>query len=170
MEEWPLAYFVTFTTYGTWLHGRDEGSVDRDHNQHGRPLAPPQPPRQRSRRRSMVQCEYRLDRQRREVVLDTVVEVTTHRDWSLLAAHVRTNHVHAVVHARCLPERIIDDFKRYASRRLRERCGEAAGRRRWTEGRSRRYLWTEAMVADAVEYTLRGQGEPMSVFPAADQW
>jgi hypothetical protein len=25
----PLAYFITFTTYGAWLHGRAPGSVDR---------------------------------------------------------------------------------------------------------------------------------------------
>ena len=26
-ENETLAYFITFTTYGTWLHGRDPGSV-----------------------------------------------------------------------------------------------------------------------------------------------
>ena len=28
----PLAYFITFTCYGTWLHGNKETAVDRDHN------------------------------------------------------------------------------------------------------------------------------------------
>lgn len=28
----PLAYFITFRTHGTWLHGDQRGSVDR----HGR--------------------------------------------------------------------------------------------------------------------------------------
>lgn len=28
----PLAYFITFSCYGTWLHGGKETSVDRDHN------------------------------------------------------------------------------------------------------------------------------------------
>ena len=30
-----LAYFITFTTYGTWLPGsvKGKGSVDREHNQ-----------------------------------------------------------------------------------------------------------------------------------------
>ena len=26
------SYFLTFTTYGTWLHGDTRGSVDREHN------------------------------------------------------------------------------------------------------------------------------------------
>jgi hypothetical protein len=26
MSKYPLAYFITFTTYGTWLHGDPRGS------------------------------------------------------------------------------------------------------------------------------------------------
>jgi hypothetical protein len=33
MPHQPLAYFITFTTYGTWLHGNGAGSVDPAHNQ-----------------------------------------------------------------------------------------------------------------------------------------
>src|SRR6266478_1713782 len=36
----PVAYFITFTTYGTWLHGRAPGSVDREHNQPGTAFLP----------------------------------------------------------------------------------------------------------------------------------
>jgi hypothetical protein len=28
----PLAYFISFHTYGTWLHGDKRGSIDRFHN------------------------------------------------------------------------------------------------------------------------------------------
>ena len=40
-----LAYFITFSTYGTWLHGttKGKGSVDREHNQHGCPSLRPTP-------------------------------------------------------------------------------------------------------------------------------
>ncbi len=31
----PLAYFITFHCYGTWLQGDAPGSVDRSHNQPG---------------------------------------------------------------------------------------------------------------------------------------
>ena len=35
---WPLAYFLTWTTYGTRLYGDRRGSVDRAHNQRGTPV------------------------------------------------------------------------------------------------------------------------------------
>jgi len=37
----PLAYLITFTTYGTWLHGDPRGSVDREHNVWGTPFLDP---------------------------------------------------------------------------------------------------------------------------------
>ena len=30
----PLAYFISFRTYGTWLHGDERGSIDRFHNRY----------------------------------------------------------------------------------------------------------------------------------------
>jgi len=33
----PLAYMITFRTYGSWLHGDERGSIDRHHNRFGGP-------------------------------------------------------------------------------------------------------------------------------------
>ncbi len=33
-NEFPLAYLITFRTYGTWLHGDERGSIDRYHNRY----------------------------------------------------------------------------------------------------------------------------------------
>ena len=35
----PLAYLITFRTYGTWQHGDERGSVDREHNRYKSPYA-----------------------------------------------------------------------------------------------------------------------------------
>ena len=31
-NEFPLAYLITFRTYGTWLHGDERGSIGRTGN------------------------------------------------------------------------------------------------------------------------------------------
>src|SRR5262245_61234023 len=100
----PLAYFITFTTYGTWLHGRAPGSVDREHNVPGTPYLPPDDDVERKVRSTMRQQPYNLDGLRRSVVLRTIKEVASHRKWKLWAAHVRSNHVHVVIAAECKPE------------------------------------------------------------------
>jgi hypothetical protein len=45
----------------------------------------------------MNQLPYEMGSTRREVVLAALRERCQQRDWSLLAAHVRANHVHIVV-------------------------------------------------------------------------
>src|SRR5580704_7660823 len=59
----------------------------------------------------MAQAPYGLDQARREVVLQAIQEICRHRNWDLLAAHVRTNHVHVVVGAEVPPEKVMGDSK-----------------------------------------------------------
>ena len=37
----PLAYLITFRSYGTWLHGDERGSIDRLHNSYRSPYIEP---------------------------------------------------------------------------------------------------------------------------------
>src|SRR5262249_21981896 len=129
----PLAYFITFTTYGTWLHGRAPGSVDRYHNLAGTPFLPGDSDMEKARRSLLRQEPYLLDPERRSVVLQTILDVAKHRHWQLWAAHVRSNHVHIVVTAPDKAEKVMADFKAWASRRLREAFRESADRDRWTQ-------------------------------------
>jgi hypothetical protein len=120
MPDQPLAFFLSFTTYGAWLHGRDPGSVDREHNQFETPFLPADPLEETRLRQAMTQLPYHLDAPRRAIVLAAIQEVCRHRGWQLLACHVRTTHVHAVVAGDTAPEKMMNDFKAYASRRLSE--------------------------------------------------
>jgi REP element-mobilizing transposase RayT len=90
--------------------------------------------------------------------------VAAHRGWNLWAVHVRTNHVHIVVTAPASPEKVMADFKAWASRRLREAFGESADRDRWTQHGSTRYLNSEAAVDSAIAYVVDEQGEAMARF------
>jgi REP element-mobilizing transposase RayT len=160
----PLAYLITFTCYGTWLHGKDPLSVDRDHNVSGTPFLAPDPEREESELRRMDQPPYELDVPRRQIVLNAIREVAEYRGWELLAAHVRTTHVHVVVTSTESPERVMNDFKGYASRRLNEAGFENAERKRWTRHCSTPYLWKPRDVEAAAHYVVHEQGEPMAVF------
>ena len=42
----------------------------------------------------MRETPYLLDAAHRELVLSAILETADHNRWRLLAAHVRTNHVH----------------------------------------------------------------------------
>jgi REP element-mobilizing transposase RayT len=160
----PLAYLITFSTYGTWLQGRKAGWVDRQHNVFGSAILQGDAVRERWQRQRMRQSEYVLDAARRVIVLRTLIEVSSHRMWRVWAAHVRSNHLHVVVTAPCKPEKAMSDFKSWGSRRLREAFEERADRERWTEHGSTKYLWNDDALTKAVKYVVAGQGGPMAVY------
>lgn len=111
----------------------------------------------------MVQRPYLLDERSRTTVIRAIQEVCAHRRCTLLAAHVRTNHVHVVVESEAKPERVMNDFKSYASRRLNVLEGDPA-RRRWAHHGSTRWLWKDQDVRDAIRYMADEQGDPMALF------
>ena len=112
----------------------------------------------------MDQAPYHLDQVRRNAVLAAIQEVCTHRGWRLLAAHVRTTHVHTVVEAEIPPERVMGDFKAYASRCLNRRGLDRPDRKRWTRHGSTRWLWKPQHISAAIQYVVAEQGEAMDVF------
>ena len=113
------------------LHSNAVGSVDVAHNVPGTPILQEDLARAAFELQRMDQAAYQMDRVRRDAVLEAIQGVCAHRGWNLLAAHVRSNHVHTVVEAEVPPERITNDFKAYASRPLNRMRLEEPGRKRW---------------------------------------
>lgn len=159
-----LAYFITFTMYGNWLHGDDRSSADRNHNTYGTPYLPADPKLRTYRERAMTAPPYQLDQPRRKLVIESVTQHAAFRRWQLYAVHVRPAHVHIVSSGDRTPERMMDEFKAYASRAL-NRAGIDAGEvKRWTRHGSTRHLFTDDAVWRAAEYALDEQGERMEVY------
>lgn len=163
-----MRYFITFACYGARLHGDELGSVDRDHNLVGSRLLEPNPQRAMVERRRMLQSPYVLDPAGRVAVLSSIRKHCAHRGWNLLAAHVRSNHVHAVVEAGIRPEKIMNEFKSYASRELGRFASDGLNRKRWARHGSTRWLWNDQDVREAIRYVVEEQGEPMALFVAEE--
>jgi REP element-mobilizing transposase RayT len=161
----PLAYFLSFTTYGTWLHGDERGSVDPAHNIPGTPTMPPDPRRQAFDRRLAKHPPIMLDGPRRQVITRTIIEVAEHRCWTVHALNVRTNHVHIVISASEPPERVLNSMKSWATRRMVETGVLPPGTKAWTRHGSTRYLWTATSLREACEYVCERQGADLDEAP-----
>jgi REP element-mobilizing transposase RayT len=107
-----------------------------------------------------------MDEQHRKAVLTSIVNRCSQQNWNLLAAHVRTNHVHLVVEGAVRPERILSNLKSYASRCLNRMGLNEPCRKRWARHGSTRWLWEPENVSAAIRYVVDEQGERMAVFEA----
>jgi REP element-mobilizing transposase RayT len=158
-----VTYLITFPCYGSHMHGTD-GSVDRNHNRYGGPFAMTNPRLLAAELRLMDQLPYELDQPRREAALEGIIDRCARHDWRLLAAHVRSNHVHIVVEAQDAPEFVMTQLKCASSRRLNELGFDDPTRKRWARHGSTRRLFDHETVQRAISYVIEGQGAPLSTF------
>jgi REP element-mobilizing transposase RayT len=163
VQDLPATYLVTFVCYGAWLPGQS-GVVPRTQNRFGAPLPEADASKEQLARNGMSQEPYVLDATRRQLVLRSLQDVCSRRGWTLLAAHVRTNHVHLVATAGCKPELVLNALNAFSSRALNQSALASPDRCRWARHGSTRYLWTSAAVSAAIHYIVREQGDPMAVF------
>ena len=164
----PLGYLITFRTYGTWLPGDPRGSIDRYHNTYGGPRVEPNLVLELQHRKKLKSEPLILDSIKRQAVADAINEVCDNRKWLLRAMNVRTNHAHTVVSIGLLkPDRALNAFKAYATRKLRERRLWLYSHSPWADKGSERWLWTEADIFNACDYVNNGQGDDLRDY---DDW
>jgi REP element-mobilizing transposase RayT len=158
-QRFPLAYHITFTTYGTRLHGDERGTVDDRRNIVGTPYIAPDPVL-RKHREALLRHEPTLLSPRMRLAANAaIIEVCEYRDWKLHALNVRSNHVHAAVSfGEADPDKVIGDFKAYATRRMRREGLVSETQRIWTAKGSRRPIWDEDGLWRVVNYIDHGQG------------
>lgn len=158
---YPLAYLLTFTTYGTRLHGDVRGSVNRKNNQRGTLLLHENKQIQNWQRRILRDEALILDSASRKTVHRMIEGVVRHNGWDLRALNVRTNHVHAVIAGDTTPEFIMNSLKAWATRGLKENGLLRENGTYWTRHGSTEYLWTAEALEAACRYVIERQGEDL---------
>ena len=156
----PIAYFITFTTYGSWLHGDNRGSVlikekspcvigacEQLHQYTQQHLKHP---------------PVQFNEEQRHIVCNTMIRHCDLRQWRLLALHVRSNHVHALVRSQAEIERVMGELKAWATRCLHRTGHDFASV--WTQHGSTQYIFTDAKLYEKAYYIIHEQGEPMALF------
>ena len=88
-NEFPLAYLLTFRTFGTWLHGDERESIGRDgRKQYGKPRIQPKPEFEAAMKHEMKQPPFILTKLMRRVVESAFKELCQHRGYVLHAVNV----------------------------------------------------------------------------------
>jgi REP element-mobilizing transposase RayT len=159
---YPLAYLITFTTYGTWLHGGKKASVNKEHNRFGEEFLLCNSGLNKKEQSILKHKQIKLNALHRHIVLRAVLEVCEFRGWLAHAVHVRSNHIHIVVSGREKPEKMMLDFKRYATRAIKKDGEKISVEKYWTQHGSTKYIWTKERLCSSIEYVKNGQGKIMA--------
>ena len=95
----PLAYHLSWTCYGQWLHGDRRGFVDHGHRTPGEPYVYDDPHRLNAAANRLAESPCWLTEAQRQTVQQAVREACTFRSWDLSAVNAQPDHVHVVVRA-----------------------------------------------------------------------
>jgi REP element-mobilizing transposase RayT len=154
----PIAYFLTWNTYGTWLPGDSRGWVEYHH---GWQL--PDPILELECAARMTEDACRLSVEQRAAVESQIVETCRHRGWHLHAVNCRSNHIHVVVSAPGVkPRKIRIDLKAWATRCLKSRF-DSSRENWWAERGSIRHVDNEDSLQAAILYTTDAQDRKTSI-------
>ena len=149
----PIAYFITWTVYGTYLHGDSrwwrQGGVSRE----------PRPKLEQWHRDRLKHDIILLSESHRETTKTKIVEHCIHRDWKLWVANPRTNHVHVVVSAPgYLGTKVRDQLKANCTSGLRKCDSQFMDRPVWTTKGDVECIWTKEELERVVQYAEETQG------------
>jgi REP element-mobilizing transposase RayT len=161
----PLVYFISFRTYGTWLHGDKRGSIDRFQNRYRSPYIRPNGKWQKYNEQRLKAKPLILEARQRRSIEAAIRETCDIRKWWLAAINVRTNHVHTVVSTSDKkPELVLNALKANATRQLRQDGLWPHPFSPWADKGSKRRLWNERSVEKAIDYVVNGQGDDLPDF------
>ena len=156
----PIAFLLTFRTYGTWLHGDPRGSFQRRPGQAWPAALSPQPLLEGAMRRLLAHPPVRLDAAQRRLVTEAIDDACRRNGWVVHALAVRTEHVHIVLTTKAgtAPERVMTALKARATRRMVERGALGQAVTCWSRHGSTRYVWTRGELEIACRYVNEHEG------------
>ncbi len=161
----PIAYFLTFRTYATWLHGDSRLSVDPLHNIFGTPRIKANPHLQVAMRKACAENEFIMNVAQRETVLQSIIDTCDYNHWYLHAAHVRTNHVHIVLRSDMPGKMARTRIKIYATKHLKNNHIDISQRKNfWAEGGSAKEIWRPEFLFPTMHYVIEEQGKKMALY------
>ena len=158
------AHFITFRTYGTWLHGDPKFSVHHSLNEINTPKIKPHEKLCQQMKNSLTSEKILLDDSQRNIVLSAIIFACKKYDWHLLTAHVRTNHAHVILKTSITPERSMTQIKAYATRFLRKENPQANHTKLWARHGSTKPIWRPEQLFPVMHYVIEEQGEKMSCY------
>jgi REP element-mobilizing transposase RayT len=147
-----LAYFLTWTTYGTWLPGDSRGWVNQ-HRTHGEVVDPPTPRLADYARRLLKEPPIKFDTEMRAVADKAIREACAEFNWTIRALEVRSTHVHVVVTAHdSASGKVMGVLKARTTKAMKSLSPEVNREHWWTKDGSKHLLYNQEALLAAIRY------------------
>ena len=149
----PIAFFITWTVYGTHLQGDERGWRRRRKGDQQ-----PEPRLAQWRRQRLQHDVFELSSEQRVIVEQECQRHSDQRGWHLWEVNARSTHVHAVVTAVGYAGKTVrDQLKANCTRGLREHWAVFCDRPVWTVGGDWECINSEDDLESVCRYVREAQ-------------
>ncbi len=150
----PLAYHITFGTYGTRLHGDPRGTVDRTLNNPGDPIIGADGGWQRIERSRLNFPPVVLSDELRRFADSIVPNLCERGGWTFHACATRPDHVHVLLSTDREGKAVRSWLKRWLGEALCKRWPLPDGAGWWAKGGSVKWVWQDRYFHNVRKYIL----------------
>ena len=152
----PMAYHITWGTYGTRLHGDERGTVDRSMNNFGDPIIGRDGDWHRIESSRLRFPARVLTVEQRLLIENIVPDICIRGGWTFVTTAAADDHVHNIISSPVDGKDIRKWLKRWVSEALNKRWPIEQGQVWWAECGSVKWIWNEDYYRRAADY-VRGQ-------------
>ena len=159
-DYYPLAFHITFGTYGTRLHGDERGTVDRRLNQPGDLIIGAEPDWERIELNKLRFPIREFDLAQRQLVESLIPDICARGKWDPVACACGKDHVHTLVTAQVDGEVIRKLLKRWLGQALATHIPLEPEQTFWAECGSVKWVWDAGYFERVKKYVLDQRATP----------
>ena len=146
----PIAYHITFGTYGTRLHGDPRATVSRDMNKPGDPIIGSNPSWWKQERDRLNFEPVVFSREQMQYAESQIPLICARGGWKMHQCAVGPDHVHNVLSFEAPPEAVRRWLKTWLGQAMSARWPREGPW--WAEGGSIKWVWNEAYFRRVFDY------------------
>lgn len=160
--DFPLAYHITFGTYGARLHGDSRLTVDRRRNEYGESFIGRNDrwAQDEAARKRFDLVSLHIDQ--RLFVESAIPAICARGGWEYRIAACQHDHVHILLSTDREGKSVRKWLKRWLGEVLAEKFTSPIGCSWWAEGGSVKWIWKNEYFHRAFEYIERQRATPIS--------
>jgi len=152
VSDFPLAYHLTFGTYGTRLHGDERCTIHRSMNRPGDPVIGKAEEWEQMERSLLKFPAVILTLEQRLLIEKSIPDICRRGGWVFVNAAAAPDHIHVELKGSAHGKSIRRWLKTWLGQELNKQWPRAAGSTWWAECGSVKWIWTDDYLENVYLY------------------
>lgn len=155
MPDSPIAYHITFGTYGTRLHGDERGTIDIKRNKPGDPIIGQNEHWQQYENQILNHKPVTFNEEQRHFIQKSLPQICERGEWTHHCSACQDNHIHIMLSTSSDEKMVRKWLKRWLGELLSNKHPLPSQQSWWAEGGSIKWIWDDFYLDAVYQYVIK---------------